>query len=35
MGRAAAMSVVLFAVLITVTVAQQSYFRRRTTYEMS
>ena len=35
MGRAAAMSVVLFVLLITVTVAQQGYFRRRTTYEMS
>ncbi|GIF14365.1 carbohydrate ABC transporter permease [Actinoplanes teichomyceticus] len=34
MGRAAAMSVVLFLLLITVTLAQQSYFRRRTTYEM-
>jgi multiple sugar transport system permease protein len=34
MGRAAAMSVVLFLLLITVTVAQQTYFRRRTTDEM-
>ncbi|MFI1988546.1 carbohydrate ABC transporter permease [Actinoplanes sp. NPDC020271] len=34
MGRAAAMSVVLFLLLITVTIAQQSYFRRRTTYEV-
>ena len=34
MGRAAAMSVVLFLLLITVTIAQQVYFRRRTTYEM-
>jgi multiple sugar transport system permease protein len=34
MGRAAAMSVVLFLLLIAVTIAQQSYFRRRTTYEM-
>ncbi|GID62906.1 sugar ABC transporter permease [Actinoplanes cyaneus] len=34
MGRAAAMSVVLFLLLITVTIAQQTYFRRRTTYEM-
>lgn len=35
MGRAAAMSVVLFALLVTVTLAQQQYFRRRITYEMS
>ncbi|GLL02168.1 carbohydrate ABC transporter permease [Dactylosporangium matsuzakiense] len=34
MGRAAAMSVVLFALLVTVTLAQQQYFRRRTTYEI-
>jgi multiple sugar transport system permease protein len=35
MGRAAAESVVLFLLLITVTVGQQLYFRRRTTYEVS
>lgn len=35
MGRAAAMSVVLFLLLIAVTLAQQAYFRRRTTYEVS
>ncbi|GLY00387.1 MULTISPECIES: sugar ABC transporter permease [Actinoplanes] len=35
MGRAAAMSVLLFLLLITVTVAQQRYFRRRTTYEVA
>ncbi|MER7005883.1 sugar ABC transporter permease [Dactylosporangium sp. NPDC000555] len=35
MGRAAAMSVVLFVLLAAVTLAQQVYFRRRTTYEMS
>lgn len=35
MGRAAAMSVVLFALLIAVTLAQQVYFRRRTTYEVN
>lgn len=34
MGRAAAMSVVLLALLVAVTVAQQRYFRGRTTYEM-
>ncbi|WP_436529821.1 carbohydrate ABC transporter permease [Actinoplanes sp. HUAS TT8] len=34
MGRAAAMSVALFLLLITVTVAQQAFFRRRSTYEM-
>ncbi len=34
MGRAAAMSVVLFALLAAVTLTQQMYFRRRTTYEM-
>ncbi|BCY12640.1 carbohydrate ABC transporter permease [Actinoplanes sp. L3-i22] len=33
-GRAAAMSVVLFLLLIAVTIAQQGYFRRRTTYEL-
>jgi multiple sugar transport system permease protein len=35
MGRASAMSVVLFVLLVAVTLAQQQYFRRRTTYEMS
>ncbi|HWS35413.1 MAG TPA: sugar ABC transporter permease [Actinoplanes sp.] len=35
MGRAAAMSVVLLLLLITVTVGQQLHFRRRTTYEVS
>jgi multiple sugar transport system permease protein len=35
MGRAAAMSVVLFVLLIAVTLAQQVYFRRRTTYEVN
>jgi multiple sugar transport system permease protein len=35
MGRAAAMSVLLFLLLVTVTVGQQRYFRRRTTYEVS
>lgn len=34
MGRAAAESVLLFLILITVTVGQQLYFRRRTTYEV-
>lgn len=34
-GDAAAMSVVLFALILVVTIAQFSYFRRRTTYEMS
>lgn len=34
MGRAAAMSVLLFLLLITVTAAQGAWFRRRTTYEM-
>jgi multiple sugar transport system permease protein len=35
MGRASAMSVVLFVLLVAVTLAQQQYFRRRITYEMS
>lgn len=34
MGRAAAMSVVLFLLLITVTIMQRRWFRGRTTYEM-
>lgn len=34
MGRAAAMSVVLFLLLVTLTITQQIYFRRRTTYEV-
>lgn len=34
-GDASAMSVVLFAVILTVTIAQFVYFRKRTTYEMS
>ncbi|SCL21573.1 carbohydrate ABC transporter membrane protein 1, CUT1 family [Micromonospora pallida] len=34
MGRAAAMSVVLFLLLAAVTLAQQAYFRRHTTYEV-
>lgn len=35
MGRAAAMSVVLFVLLAAVTLAQQRYFRSRMTYELS
>lgn len=35
MGRAAALSVILFVVLVTATVAQQLYFRRRITYDAS
>jgi multiple sugar transport system permease protein len=35
LGRAAVMAVVLLAILVTVTVAQQLYFRRRTTYDLS
>ncbi|ACQ78411.1 binding-protein-dependent transport systems inner membrane component [Beutenbergia cavernae DSM 12333] len=35
LGRAAAMAVVLFAVLVTITLLQQRYFRRRITYDMS
>ncbi len=34
-GDAAAMSVVLFAVILVVTIAQFAYFSRRTTYEMT
>jgi multiple sugar transport system permease protein/sn-glycerol 3-phosphate transport system permease protein len=34
-GDAAAMSVVLFVVILAVTIAQFIYFRRRTTYEMN
>lgn len=35
LGRAAALAVVLFVVLVVVTVAQQLYFRRRITYDLS
>lgn len=35
MGRAAALSVLLLVVLVTLTVAQQLYFRRRITYDAS
>lgn len=35
LGRAAAMAVVLFAILVLVTLIQQRYFRRRITYDMS
>lgn len=35
LGRAAAMAVILFIVLVTITVVQQRYFRRRITYDMS
>ena len=35
LGRAAAMAVVLFAVLVLITLIQQRYFRRRITYDMS
>lgn len=35
LGRAAAMAVVLFVVLVTITLIQQRYFRRRITYDMS
>lgn len=35
LGRAAAMAVVLFIVLVTITLIQQRYFRRRITYDMS
>jgi len=35
LGRAAAMAVVLFVVLLAVTFIQQRYFRRRITYDMS
>lgn len=35
LGRAAAMAVVLFVVLVTITLIQQRYFRKRITYDMS
>lgn len=35
LGRASAMAVVLFAILVGITFAQQYYFRRRLTYDMS
>lgn len=35
LGRAAAMAVVLFVILVAVTFIQQRYFRRRITYDMS
>lgn len=35
MGDASAMSVVLFAVILAVTIAQFAYFNKRTTYEMA
>jgi len=35
LGRAAAMAVVLFAVLVLITLIQQRYFSRRITYDMS
>ncbi len=35
LGRAAAMAVVLFLILVTITLIQQRYFRRRITYDMS
>ena len=35
LGRAAAMAVVLFAVLVIITLIQQRYFSRRITYDMS
>jgi multiple sugar transport system permease protein len=34
-GDAAAMSVVLFVVILAITILQFVYFRNRTTYEMS
>lgn len=34
-GRAAVMAIVLFAILVTVTVAQHLYFRRRISYELA
>ena len=34
LGRAAVMAVVLLVILVTITLAQQLYFRRRVTYEM-
>lgn len=33
-GRAAVMAIILLAILVAITVAQQQYFRRRTIYEM-
>ncbi|HLS13506.1 MAG TPA: sugar ABC transporter permease [Beutenbergiaceae bacterium] len=35
LGRAAAMAVVLFVILVVITFIQQRYFRRRITYDMS
>jgi multiple sugar transport system permease protein len=35
LGRAAALAVVLFALLVAVTLLQQIYFRRRITYDLS
>jgi multiple sugar transport system permease protein len=35
LGRAAAIAVVLFVLLVAVTLAQQIYFRRRITYDLS
>lgn len=35
LGRAAAIALVLFALLVAVTLAQHVYFRRRTTYDLS
>lgn len=35
LGRAAAMAVILFLLLVTITLIQQRYFRRRITYDMS
>lgn len=35
LGRAAAIALVLFALLIAITLAQHLYFRRRTTYDLS
>jgi multiple sugar transport system permease protein len=35
LGRAAAMAVVLFVILVAITLIQQRYFRRRITYDMS
>ncbi|MBE1612712.1 sugar ABC transporter permease [Actinopolymorpha pittospori] len=35
LGRAAALAVLLFVLLVVVTVAQQLYFRRRITYDLS
>jgi multiple sugar transport system permease protein/sn-glycerol 3-phosphate transport system permease protein len=33
-GEACAMSVILFGIILTLTIAQFAYFRRRTVYEM-